>query len=154
MDLQLPKASQESPLPLATKAALPGQEVAPSAPKPARPHPHGGSLCSSARSPAARCHSSERGCPVRSPASCWAMPLISRDDSWRERPHHFLLLWPPGHRQGSGTSGEGRAVPGAADSPLTFPRPGESSAKPAETFLSVCQAHCCRPRGAQPALSR
>lgn len=71
---------------------------------------------------------------VRSPASCWTMPVIPRDDSWRERPHHFLLLWPPGHRQGSATSGEGRAVPGAADSPLTFPRAGESSAKPAQTF--------------------
>lgn len=86
---------------------------------------------------------------------CQSSPgMAAPRGSWREWPHHLLLLWPQGHRQASVTSGEGRAVPGAADSPLTFPQAGESSAKPAQTFLSVCQAHCCHPRPAQPVLSQ
>lgn len=61
---------------------------------------------------------------LRSPASCWAMPGIPRDDSWRERPHHFL----PGPR------GTDRALPPRGkdeqcQAPLTHPSPSQEQGK-------------------------
>lgn len=119
MDLQLPKASQESPLPLATRAALPGQEVAPSAPRLARHHSRGGSPCSSERG--------RLSCPgTRLAGSCLVLDHGSRPraNSTTRQPEGTAPPLPAAAGPGAQAGKDGRC-----QAPLTHPAPSHRQGK-------------------------
>lgn len=82
LDLHLPKASQKSPLGLPTQSALPGQEVAPPAPK-LSPFPRWQSPAAVSSLPLR-----EQGCPAQAPdfqVSCLTLDNASHLPGWQ---HH------------------------------------------------------------------
>lgn len=161
----LPKASRESLLPLATEdwAALPGCEMmAPSAqeaggaPRPRRSR--SGGARSSVCSPAARHH------PAQAPD--FQVPRLRLDvatqppgmmalwGSWREQPHaDTTTSWCCGPRGTDGPlppQGQGKGERCQAPPACPSPRAGESSAKPAQTFLPFAMPTAAVPGAREP----
>lgn len=120
---------QESPLPLATKAVLRGQEVALSAPQTGRsPFPRWQSQEQCVQPSSSLPLESEVVLPrhqtFKSPASCWTTPVMARDDSTTRQLEGTAPPLPAAVAPGAGT----RPLPPQGkdeqcQAPLTHPSP-------------------------------